>query len=138
MSNGIAGRKTAENASSAHSEPLDVVLTAMSEREFQQHVVAGLKARGWLCFVIPDMRKTRAGWPDVIAVHSTLDLGILALELKTSTGRVKPEQQTVLRALSRVEGVDARVLRPGAWARLRDALDIEQAFTMAKYGRDER
>lgn len=110
----------AHNRASVDSDGVRaVLLDAMSEREFQKHVRESLEARGWLCFVIPDMRRTRAGWPDILAVlpgHPCL----LAWELKTQTGHVRPDQETVLIALSDVPGVDARIVRPRDWLWLKE------------------
>lgn len=92
------------------------ILASLSEREFQRHVVDGLKQRGFLVWTIPDMRKTTAGLPDIIAVHPTrVPRRVLFWELKTATGRVRPEQRRALAALSDVYGVDARVIRPADW-----------------------
>lgn len=106
------------------------VLAAMSERAFQAHVRTGLEARGWLVFAIPDMRRTRAGWPDLIAVHPTYAPGghasLLAWELKTEKGRVRPDQERVLQALARIDGIDVRVVRPQDWAWISRVMDAER------------
>ena len=92
-------------------------LLALSERAFQAHVVGSLKARGYLVWTIPDMRKTLAGLPDIIAVHPTrVPRRVHFWELKRVTGKVRPEQEIALAALGDIYGVDARVIRPTNWA----------------------
>ena len=53
------------------------------------------------------------GWPNLALVHPTRCLFLLA-ELKTETGRVKPEQEQWLAWLT-AAGVDARLWRPSDW-----------------------
>lgn len=97
-------------------EPAAAPFLALSERAFQAIVVAGLKQRGYIVWTVPDMRKTTRGLPDVIAVHPTrVPRRVLMWELKTQTGRVRPEQKVALAALADVYGVDARVIRPADW-----------------------
>jgi len=106
------------------AHPDAVILSAMSERVFQAHVVTALKDRGYLVWTVPDMTKTARGLPDVIAVHPTrVPRRVLFYELKSQRGRVRPEQADALAALSDVHGVDARIVRPADWPELRDALD---------------
>jgi hypothetical protein len=121
---GVSGGCVAPDASSVpFSASQDVLLSAMNEREFQQHVREGLEARGWLVFVVPDMRRTRAGLPDIIAVHPRLsELRLLAWELKTQRGKVRADQERVLAALRDVPGIDARVVRPSDWMRLKERI----------------
>lgn len=105
----VSGQKTGSEAMEA--------LSALSERAFQAMVVAGLRERGWLVWVVPNMRMTAAGLPDVVAVHPDRDV-CLFWELKTQRGRVRPAQTVALAALARVPGIDARILRPTDWAEL--------------------
>jgi len=114
-------------------QPIAPVLDAMPERELQQtHVVAGLKWRGWTVMVIPDMRRVEAGWPDVTAWRLDLPGLLLAWELKTETGRASHAQKRMLRHLSSVPGVDARIVRPRDWTALRDCLDSPDPLTALK------
>jgi hypothetical protein len=104
------------DTSGASSRALLVVLGSLTEKQFQRTVVEGLKQRGYLVWIVPDMRKTLAGLPDVIAVHPTrVPRRVLFYELKTMRGRVRPEQTQAITALSDVYGVDARVVRPIDW-----------------------
>lgn len=112
---GLRGAKTTTEAPTGAVGPLSAVYGAMSEREFQKHVVDALKQRGWLVFVIPDMRRTLAGWPDLICLKSDWDM-MLALELKREKGgRVSAKQREVLTILGHILGVVTRVLRPSEW-----------------------
>jgi hypothetical protein len=106
-----------ESARSPKTVPQAVLaLSGLTERQFQAMVVAGLKQRGYLVWTVPDMRKTTRGLPDIIAVHPTrLPRRVLFWELKRVGGRIRPEQQAALAALSDVYGVDARVIRPADW-----------------------
>lgn len=113
---GLRERKTTTDTGGAVSRTLLVVLGSLTEKQFQRMVVEGLKQRGYLVWVVPDMRKTLAGLPDVIAVHPTkVPRRVLFWELKTQTGRVRPAQKVALAALGDVYGVDARVIRPAHW-----------------------
>ena len=109
-----------KKASVDDSGPL-TALEALSERDFQAHVVAGLRQRGWLVFVVPDMRKTLAGLPDILAIHAGRDV-LLAYELKTMSGRVSPLQRAVIEIMAGIPGIDARVIRPSDWLKLKDTL----------------
>lgn len=98
------------------------VWASLSEKQFQAIVVAGLRQRGWLVFVVPDMRKTLAGLPDLLCLHAGRDV-LLALELKTVKGKATPIQLAVLELMSRVPGVDARIVRPSDWSAILEELD---------------
>lgn len=91
------------------------LLATMPEREFQRHVVAALRRRGWTVWVVPNMRLTTAGLPDVVAWHPNQPGRLLAWELKSQTGRVKPSQRAALAHLATIPGVDARIVRPADW-----------------------
>lgn len=106
----------------SEATPADMALYGLTEAQFQRIVVAHLRSRGWLVFVVPDMRKTTAGLPDILALHVRCD-ELLAYELKRESGKPTPIQRAVLALLDNVPGVDARILRPSAWSALRDELD---------------
>ena len=113
------------------SDPDDArsaILAAMSEAEFQKLVVDGLRSRYYAVWTVPDMRRTTAGLPDIIALGPMFGPGsdrprLLFYELKREKGRVRPEQQAVIECLQLVTVVDARILRPSGWDAVRDALD---------------
>lgn len=117
----ISGRETATDT----LDPLVPVYAAMSEAEFQRHVVGALRDRGWTVWTVPDMRKTTAGLPDVIAVSpkERPPRRLLMLELKSSTGRLRREQRSALAALCQVEEILATMLRPAEWPAVLAFLD---------------
>ena len=101
-------------------------LKGLSELEFQAAVTRHAEGNGWR---VQSFRKSAApgkdgtwrglgnpGWPDVIAVRE--DGVMLALELKSETGRASPEQTEWLALLAAVPGVTARLARP------RDAAEL--------------
>ena len=58
------------------------------------------------------------GLPDVLAIVTCPLVGrprtiLLAWELKSRTGQLSPEQWTWYVGLAKVDGVDARIIRPG-------------------------
>lgn len=88
----------------------------LTEAEFQQQVVGIAKQYGWQVFHPvrnqPTFRghrqTTEPGWPDIVALgHSRA----VFIELKSSTGRVRPEQVTTLRKLA-AAGCEVGLLRP--------------------------
>ena len=81
----------------------------MRERDLLHAVMTGAAWLGWLCIHQFDSRRSQPGFPDCLCVR---DGRVVALEFKTEKGRVRPEQQAWLDALSQVPGVVARVVRP--------------------------
>jgi hypothetical protein len=117
---GVRSDVMPRNASECHP-----ALLRLSEREFQRIVRAGLEGRGFVCWVVPNMKLTRAGLPDIQAWHPRLPGLLLALELKRERdARITPAQTAALAHLETVPGIDARILRPSGWERLRDALEL--------------
>lgn len=102
--------------------PVSEAISSLSEREFQSYVLEALHRRGWLTFVIPDMRRTNAGWPDVVALHAGRHV-MLAWELKGEHTRVTPIQRAVITLLQDIPGVDARIIRPSMWPAVLEDLD---------------
>lgn len=93
---------------------------AMSETEWQHTVVDLARSCGFLVnhtrrAVVRDGRvatpNSQPGWPDLeILGHGRL----IYAELKSETGRLRPEQKAVIAELERAE-VDVRVWRPRHW-----------------------
>lgn len=102
----------------------------MSEDDWQSRVTDYLTLRRWLWVHHRPARTVNGwrtpvsgplgkGWPDIVAVrHERL----LAIELKSDTGQVKPEQQAVLDLLARVPGITTLVARPADWDHLQEVL----------------
>lgn len=102
----------------AHEMSAAAYRTVGLERGVLATVTEAAAAAGWLCFHDFDSRRNVAGFPDLVCVR---DGRLVFLELKTEKGRVRPEQQVWLAALSQVPGVVAMVARPSQWD---DVLEI--------------
>ena len=79
-----------------------------SERAFQQKVVQTARLTGWLTYHTYDSRRSDPGFPDLVLVRGA---ELIFWECKTETGRLSPEQQDWLAALT-AAGQEARVIRP--------------------------
>jgi hypothetical protein len=91
----------------------------LRERDWQEVVVAYARITGWLVYHTHDSRRSAPGFPDLAMTRG----GRLVLaELKTETGRLRPEQARWIEALSAVRGMEVHVWRPSDWVRVRDAL----------------
>jgi hypothetical protein len=111
-------------APSATVATIDDVRDAMAESEFQRdHVVEGLQWRGFVVWTVPNMKMTAPGLFDLIAYREGIPGLLLLWELKRATGRIRHAQRKALAHAQTVPGVDARIVRPVDWSRLRDALD---------------
>ena len=85
------------------------VTTGPSEKELQADVIGLLKLAGWIVYHTFDSRRSAPGFPDLIAIRGKR---LLALELKTSTGKATEDQYAWLRAFAGVERVEAYIVRP--------------------------
>lgn len=85
------------------------VTTGPSEKELQADVIALLKLTGWIVYHTFDSRRSAPGFPDLIAIRGRR---LLALELKTASGKVTEDQYTWLKAFAGVDRVEAYVVRP--------------------------
>lgn len=96
---------------------------SITERQFQAVVRGALERRGWVCWVVPNMKLTTAGLPDILAWHPERPGVLLTWELKTMRGRITDKQVAAYRALRTVDGIDARIVRPSDWPALLQWLD---------------
>lgn len=92
----------------------------MTEKLWQGQVEQIAELHGWRVYHAPDNRpvraasgrtyvqKVNAGFPDLVLVKPPR---LLMIELKTTTGRVSPEQKEWLRDLDQ-SGVEVAVWRP--------------------------
>jgi hypothetical protein len=97
----------------------------ISEREFTSLVVATAMGLGWRVYhPRPAMERSGrwctpvqndVGFPDIALVR---DGRLLFIELKSTTGRLSPDQREWLNALGQVPGVTACVMRPSDWKEL--------------------
>jgi hypothetical protein len=107
-------------------DPLDLAPHEdISEREFTSLVIAVAQGLGWLTFHPRSAMERSGRWctptqgdvgvPDITLVR---DGRLLFIELKSTTGRLSPDQREWLNALGQVPGVTACVMRPADWAAL--------------------
>lgn len=76
-------------------------MKAGSEAAFQQQVLNLAGFYGWCSYHTHDSRRSQAGFPDLVLVRGA---ELIFAELKTDTGRVRPEQQEWIAALEHVAG----------------------------------
>jgi len=81
------------------------------EAELQAHIMLLCRTLGLLVYHTHDSRRSQAGFPDLVIVGAK---GVLFRELKKADGKVSPEQQEFLDALT-AAGCDAAVWRPVDW-----------------------
>lgn len=81
----------------------------MSEVALLNQVREIAKLYGWLMYHTHNSRRSAPGFPDCVFVHPTGRL--IFRELKSSKGRVRPEQKVWLEALC-AAGQDAGIWRP--------------------------
>ena len=99
--------------------PWSPLPAGLSEAAFQRTVTDLAAWRGWRVFHVHDSRRSAAGWPDLVLVRADR---LLAVELKTRTGRVSTSQADWLAALGLVPGIEAFVWRPVDWLALQEVL----------------
>lgn len=97
----------------------DPIAAAMTEAELQTAVRDLARRLGLRCYHTADSRRSDAGWPDLAIVGRRL----LLRELKTETGRIRPEQKDWIADLQGA-GVDVAVWRPSDWRSGRIAAEL--------------
>jgi len=90
-----------------------------SEKEFQGQVLRLARLCGWRVYHTFDSRRSAPGFPDLVMARPPV---VMFAELKTETGRVRPEQRDWLEALRGSEGVEVRLWRPSDWPEIEEAL----------------
>jgi hypothetical protein len=103
--------------------PRQFLARAVREADLQAQVVELANLAGWRWYHTHESRRSPAGFPDLILVR---DGRMLALELKSESGRATPEQRAWLTALSTVPGVTALLVRPSDWPRIAGLLTGRQ------------
>lgn len=97
--------------------------TRDSEAAFQTQIVNLAKTYQWMVYFTYDSRRSPPGFPDLILVR---DGEIVFAELKTESGRVRPDQKVWIAALSVVAGacasVDVYLWRPSDFDRINNRL----------------
>jgi hypothetical protein len=72
----------------------------MSEKSLQRAVMDMARVYGFLVYHVPDSRHvTSAGFPDLVLLHTKTGR-LLWVELKSDTGRIRPEQHLWINRLS--------------------------------------
>lgn len=113
----------------------DEVRAGETEAHFQARVLELARVRGWTEFVLPRYavscdrcghpvkwgQAVASGWPDVVLFRSGAAPRIVALELKSARGALSQAQANWLLLLI-LCGVDARMVRPEAWAEIEEVL----------------
>jgi hypothetical protein len=101
-----------------HVSARSVLPPKLSEASWQRVVIELAEHRQWSVWHDQDTRRNRAGLPDLLLVRGDR---FMARELKTDTGRVRPEQKAWLDGLA-AAGVDSGVWRPADWDRVQAEL----------------
>lgn len=86
---------------------------AWKEVAFQRSVIHLATSLGWRHYHTHRSDRSPAGFPDLVLVHAERGR-VLYRELKTETGRVRPEQTAWLDDLT-AAGQDATIWRPRHW-----------------------
>ena len=82
-----------------------------SERHFMDRIRSLAQAHGYRCYHTHDARRSEPGFPDLILCDG---VSCLAVETKTNTGKLTPEQQIWLSLLEHA-GVETHIWRPKDW-----------------------
>ena len=83
----------------------------MTEAQLQRAVIQVAERLGWTVYHVPDSRRVTArGVPDLLMINERQSRTLFA-ELKTRTGKLRPEQDTWLRVLA-ASGIETAVWRP--------------------------
>lgn len=86
---------------------------AMTEKTLQAAILGAARRLGWLAYHTHDSRRSQPGYPDLHLVHPDTGRSLFR-ELKTQKGRLTPDQQAWLTALTHA-GHDAAIWRPIDW-----------------------
>lgn len=85
----------------------------MTEAELQTNVRQVARLGGWLTYHTNDSRRSDKGFPDLVFVHP-LSGRLVYVELKSEKGKLRPEQDVWIDALSR-SSAEVYVWRPEHW-----------------------
>ena len=90
-----------------------------TEAGFQRLVEEYAVLKRWWVHHQPDSRRSTAGLPDLILLRPPR---LVLAELKTASGKVRPEQAAVMAMLRAVPGVECYLWRPSDWGRIEEVL----------------
>lgn len=80
-----------------------------SESDRQRVIIAAAEQYGWLWYHSTDSRRDPAGWPDLVLVKPPR---VLFVELKSTGGRVRPEQHVWMAALAECDTIASGYVYP--------------------------
>ncbi len=90
-----------------------------SEKDFQAQILDLARLAGFLVYHTHDSRRSAPGFPDLVLVRPPV---VLFVELKSESGKLRPEQKAWLDALRACESVEAYLWRPGDWPEIEKTL----------------
>ena len=88
------------------------LLSAISEKEFQQQVLELAVRCRWMSYHTFDSRRSTPGFPDLTLVRPPR---IIFAELKSQNGHMTADQSKWVGALAECTSVETYVWRPGDW-----------------------
>lgn len=97
----------------------------LSERDWQELIVAAAKVHGWWTYHTLNSRGSVAGWPDLVLLRPP---EALFVELKKQSGKLSTAQATVLELL-RSCGLEVHVWRPADEAEVFARLERKRTLT---------
>lgn len=105
-------------------------MSDLSEAALQRLVIDTARWAGFVHYHTVDSRKSRPGFPDLVLVHVASGR-LLFVELKSTSGRIRPEQQEWIGHLSLRHEV--HLWRPADWESglIRDVLTHEPEAQVA-------
>lgn len=86
-----------------------LISAAMSEAELQRFIEQALTTFGWIWHHAGDSRRSTPGLPDLVAVRAPR---LIFAELKSTRGKMRPEQEAWLSSLRLVPGAEVYVWKP--------------------------
>lgn len=92
--------------------PAALPLYLWSERDLSSAVVELARLGGYKHYHTFDSRRSTHGFPDYVFAHARREPRLIFAELKSETGKVRPEQKEWLDALSTIPGVTVHLWRP--------------------------
>ena len=96
----------------------------VSERDLREQIRDLCKFFGWRMYFSWTSLHSPGGFPDLVLVRDSV---ILAVELKSEKGKLTPEQEEWLLALSKA-GVKTFIWRPSDWDNIVSTLQHDKAI----------
>lgn len=96
-----------------------LVLNAVTEKEFQEQVVTLARLQGWRHYHTFDSRRSPFGFPDLVLVRGGR---IIFAEIKAERGKLTPQQIEWLNDLEANGHVDVFCWKPSDWPEVEKVL----------------